>query len=93
MQQTDKKRDLYIKTLGKIIKNHRLKNKKSIYLISAESCVAKSSWREIELGLRADTSLSTFCKISEGLDIPPYKLLEELLCKLGKDFSFTDLNN
>lgn len=79
-------------TLGEIIKTHRKKNKKSIYLISAESMVAKSSWRELEIGARTDTSLSTFCKIAEGLGIPPHKLLEELINKLGKDFSFTDLD-
>ena len=36
------------------------------------------------------TNLSTFCKIAEGLDIPPDILLKELLTKLGKDFSFTE---
>ena len=80
----------YIKTLGNIIKNHRKDTKKSMYLISAESSVTKSSWREIELGMREDINLSTFCKIAEGLDIPPDKLLKELLTKLGKDFSFTE---
>lgn len=83
----------YVKNLGNIIKKHRKALKKSMYLISAESGIAKSSWREIELGERANISLPTFCKMAEGLDIPADKLLEELLQKLGKDFSFTDLNN
>jgi len=90
--QYSNKADLYTKTLGSVIRKHRLKNKKSMYLISAESSIAKSSWREIELGSR-DTSLSTFCKIAEGLGIPADELLRELLNDLGKNFSFTDLNN
>ena len=82
----------YMRIFGEIIKSHRKTNNKSMYLISAESSVAKSSWRDLELGNRNDINLSTFCKIAEGLDIPPHKLLKELTDKLGKDFSFTDLN-
>lgn len=82
----------YIKTFGKILKEHREKSNKSMYLISAESSIAKSSWRELENGTRKGINLLTFCKIAEGLDIPPYVLLKELCEKLGKDFSFTDLN-
>lgn len=80
-----------MKIFGEIIKSHRIKNKKSMYLISAESSIAKSSWRDLEMGLRQDINLSTFCKMAEGLDIPPHVLLKELCDKLGKDFSFTDL--
>ena len=83
----------YAKILGNIINKHRKAIKKSMYLIAAESGIAKSSWREIELGERANLNLITFCKIAEGLDIPADKLLAELYQKLGKDFSFTDLNN
>jgi len=93
MQENIKKINSYIKVLGKIIKEHRIQNKKSIYLISAESSIAKSSWREIELGVREDINFLTFCKIAEGLDMAPHELLKELSDKLGKDFSFTDLNN
>ena len=81
----------YIKILGEIIKFHREQSNKSIYLVSAESSIAKSSWRELELGLRKDINLSTFCKIAERLNVPPHKLLKELTDKLGKDFSFADI--
>lgn len=91
MQQEHNKKLSYMKIFGEIIKSHRIKNKKSMYLISAESSIAKSSWRDLEMGLRQDINLSTFCKMAEGLDIPPHVLLKELCDKLGKDFSFTDL--
>ena len=84
-------KNTYTKILGEIIKFHRKQTGKSIYLVSAESSIGKSSWRELELGLRKDINLSTFCKIAEGLNIPPHKLLKELNDKLGKDFSFTDI--
>ena len=61
--------------------------------MSAECSIAKSCWRELELGMREDIKLSTFCKIAEGLDIPPYLLLKKLTDKLDKDFSFSDLDN
>lgn len=79
--------------LAEIMKTHRKCSNKSIYLVSAESGIAKSNWREIEKCYREDMNLSTFCKIAEGLDIPAYELLKELMEKLGKDFSFTELNN
>lgn len=82
-----------MKILGEIMKRHRVTDKKSMYLISAESSISKSTWRELELGMRENMNLLTFCKIAEGLDIPPHELLKELTETLGKDFSFTDLNN
>lgn len=82
----------YMKILGEIIKFHRKKSGKSVYLISAESCIAKSSWRELELGKRGNINLDTFCKIAEGLEMSPTELMEEFLQKLGKNFSFIDLD-
>ena len=93
MQQKKKNNKSFIKIFGNIIGYYRKKHKKSIYLISAESSIAKSCWRELELGLKEDVKLSTFCKIAEGLDIPPHMLLKELTDKLGESFSFSDLDN
>ena len=93
MQEKLNSKKYFIKIFGKIIEQYRKSSDKSMYLISAESAIAKSSWREIELGKRNDLNLTTFCKIAEGLDIPADVLLRELLDKLGKDFSFTDLNS
>ena len=92
MQHKHNLNNEYMSALAEIIKSHRKKNKKTIYLAAAESAIAKSNWREIELGQRQNINLSTFCKIAEGLDISPWELLKELCEKLGKDFSFTDLD-
>lgn len=94
MQDNSKQiNNYFMSILGTIIETHRKKTDKTIYTISAEASVPRSTWRDIEFGIRNDVNLSNFCKIAEGLDISPDKLLKELLDKLGKDFSFTDLNN
>lgn len=83
----------FISKLGEIIKFHREEQGKSIYNISAEASVPRSTWRDVEFAVSKDINLTNFCKIAEGLDIPADVLLKELLDKLGKDFSFTDLNS
>ena len=92
MQEKQKVDSTYMKALSEVIAKRRRISNKSMYLASAESSIAKSSWREIELGFRSDINLSTFCKIAEGLNMEPWELLKELCEKLGKDFSFTDLD-
>ncbi len=79
-----------INTIGKIIKAKRIALNKTIYLISAESSMSKSTWREAELGLCNDINLTTLCKISEGLNIKPGDLINEVYNKLGKDFTLID---
>lgn len=85
-------KSIFILRLAEIVKSHRLNMKKSIYTISAESSVPRSTWRDLEFGLKKDINLSTFCKIAEGLEISPDELLKELLSKLDKNFSFIDIN-
>lgn len=92
-ERGNKNKKHFISILRKIIKQHRENLGKSIYLISAESSVPRSTWRDVKFGISSDINLTNFYKISEGLDIPPHKLMKELPDKLGKDFSFTDLNN
>ncbi len=91
MQQEKNSQNKFVNTLKEIISSRRNKIKKSIYLVSAECNISKSTWRELELGMRKDLTLTTFCKIAEGLDIAPHELLKELTDKLGKNFSFTDI--
>lgn len=86
MQQGEKNNIELMKSLGNIIKKHRLDKNKTIYKISAEAEMSKSTWREIELGLCNDVTLSSLYKISNGLEIPLEKLFEELNNLLGKDF-------
>lgn len=83
---------LLINTIGEIIKSHRKAKGKTIYKISAEVSMSKSTWREAEIGACKDINLSTLWKISEGLEIPPAKLLDEASKKLGKDFTLTGLD-
>ena len=92
MQHKSKNNIILIKTLGDIIKTHRKLTKKSIYKISAEIFMSKSTWREAELGVCKDINLTTLWKIAEGLDITPIQLLKEVQEKLGKDFSLVELD-
>ena len=76
--------------LGEIIKEHRVATGKSMYKISAESSILKSTWRRIENGTYKDVNLSSVWKIAEGLEIPPEELIKELREKLGSDFSLIE---
>ena len=80
-----------IKTTGEVISRHRKSRNKSIYKISAEASVSKAAWRETEIGACSDIKLTTLWKISEGLDIPLEKIIEEIHLELGSDFSLEDL--
>ncbi len=75
-----------IKALGEVIKSKREKLNKSMYLISAECSMSKSTWREAELGVCKDINLSTIWKIADGLEISPSELIKEVEKKLDKDF-------
>ena len=92
MQHKPKNNIILIKTLGDIIKARRELTKKSIYKISAEISMSKSTWREAELGICKDINLTTLWKIAEGLEITPIQLLKEVQDKLGKDFSLVELD-
>jgi len=81
-----------IKTLGSIIEKHRKEQGKTIYKISAESSMSKSTWREAELGVCKNMTITTLWKIAEGLEITPAMLMEELSNKLGKDFTLSDFD-
>ena len=81
-----------VKALGKIIKKHRLEQKKTIYKISAECSIHKDSWRLIENGAVNDVKISSIWRIAEGLGIDPIDLLQELKDILGKEFTISGLN-
>lgn len=90
MQHKSKNNIVLIKTLGDVIRARRELTKKSIYKISAEISMSKSTWREAELGVCKDINLTTFWKIAEGLDVTPAQLLQEVQDKLEKDFSLVE---
>lgn len=90
MQETSKNSDKLIRTIGQIVKQHRLLLGKSIYAISAECGLSKSTWREVEIADCSNITLTTLWKISDGLGIPINKLLEEVRISLGEDFTLID---
>ena len=83
------KLDKLITTIGHVVEKHRKKQDKTAYKISAESLLSKSSWREVELGMK-DFRISTLWKVAEGLDVSLGDLLNEVKKELGEDFSLTD---
>lgn len=84
------KLEIFIHTLGEIIKEHRISSGKSIYKISAESAIPKSTWRRIEQGCHKDICLTSLWKISDGLEMQPELLIKELREKLGNNFSLSE---
>lgn len=81
-----------IKEIGKVIKKHRLEQKKTMYRISAECSIHKDTWRLIENGLVKDIKLSSLWKIAEGLELDPTDIIDEVKNVLGKDFTISGLN-
>ena len=65
------------KTIAEIIKEYRLKEKKSISLISNEINLSKSIWSQVEKGVK-DIQISTLCRICEALEIPLSTLILEI---------------
>lgn len=89
MQESSKNNiDRLSMTAGRIIEKHRKLQRKTVYSISAESSMRKSTWRNVELG--ADARLSTLWKIAEGLDIDILEIIKEIKQELGSDFTLID---
>ena len=65
------------KTRAEIIKEYRLKEKKSISLISNEINLSKSIWSQVEKGVK-DIQISTLWRICEALEIPLSTLILEI---------------
>ena len=92
MQEISKNKTIIlINALGSLIKKHRKEQGKTIYSISAEVSMSKSTWREAEIGACKDIKFTTLWKIAEGLDIPLSKLIDELTQELGSNFSLSDI--
>ena len=65
------------KTIAEIIKEYRLKEKKSISLISNEINLSKSIWSQVEKGVK-HIQISTLWRICEALEIPLSTLILEI---------------
>lgn len=81
-----------IKVLGGIIKKHRIEQEKTMYKISAECSIHKSSWRLIEQGIVKDIKISTLWKMAEGLDVNPASIISEAKEILGDEFTISGIN-
>lgn len=68
---------IHQKTIAEIIKEYRLKEKKSISLISNEINLSKSIWSQVEKGVK-DIQISTIWRICEALEIPLSTLILEI---------------
>ena len=68
---------IHQKTIAEIIKEYRLKEKKSISLISNEINLSKSIWSQVEKGVK-DIQISTIWRICETLEIPLSTLILEI---------------
>lgn len=86
---TNCNKQLLQRILAEIVKELRLKQKKSISLSSAEIGITKSIWADLEKGIK-DPQLSTVWRIAEGLEIQPSQLIKLIEEKLGKNFTFLD---
>lgn len=90
MQANGEKANKLIAALGEVVKDFRQNSGKSIYKISAESTVSKSTWREVEVAACKDINFTTFWKIAEGLEITQEELILALKKKLGNEFTLID---
>lgn len=79
----------YKKELGLLIKDLRIKQNKSISLISDEIGMTKSMWADLEKGIK-DPQLSTLMRISEALNTKTSLILADLENKLGENFSLVE---
>ena len=77
------------KSIAKIVKTHRERQKKSVSRISAEIMLTKSIWSDLEKGIK-DPQISTLWRISEALNITLEDLISEIRNDLGKEFTLID---
>lgn len=89
MQEFLFKKNLFQKILAEKIKEIRLKQNKSISLISAEIGMTKSMWADMEKGIK-DPQISTLKRMSEGLNIKLSELIAACENELGNDFLLTE---
>ena len=78
-----------LQAVAKVVKNHRLQQKKSLSQISAEIMMTKSLWNDLEKGIK-DPQLSTLWRVSEALDIPLEQLIADIKNELGSNFTLVD---
>lgn len=83
------KKTIISQTIGKIVKEYRQKQHKSISLISDEIGMTKSMWADLEKGIK-DPQLSTVIRIAEALNVKSSEIIIKLENELGENFSLID---
>jgi len=89
-EHIDKCKREMIEALSKVVHSKRIATNKSMYAISAECGLSKSTWREAELSSCKNISFSTLWQIAEGLNMKPSELVALVEKELGSSFSFID---
>ena len=91
MQDVYKKNKQILQNIiAEIIKEKRLKQNKTISLISNEIGMTKSMWADLEKKIK-DPQLSTLWRISEGLNTPLSQIIKEIENKVDKKFSLIEI--
>lgn len=83
------KKTIISQTIGKIVKEYRQKQHKSISLISNEIGMTKSMWADLEKGIK-DPQLTTVIRIAEALNVKSSEIIIKLENELGENFSLID---
>lgn len=83
------KKTIISQTIGKIVKEYRQKQHKSISLISDEIGMTKSMWADLEKGIK-DPQLTTVIRVAEALNIKSSEIIIKLENELGENFSLID---
>lgn len=83
------KKTIISQTIGKIVKEYRQKQHKSISLISDEIGMTKSMWADLEKGIK-DPQLTTVIRIAEALNVKSSEIIIKLENELGETFSLID---
>ena len=83
------KKELLLKTIGEIIKEKRLEQKKGILLLSYEFDISNSSIIALEKGKR-DVQISTLWKISKALNMSFGEFIKQVEDLLPKGFKMID---
>ncbi len=85
--QTNKRKNLIMKTLGKTIK--KLRGEQSQFMLASENDISVSIISTAERGIK-DPQFTTLFKIAEALNIKPSELVKLVENQLPEDFTLID---
>ena len=85
--QTNKRKNLVMKTLGKTIK--KLRGEQSQFMLASENDISVSIISTVERGMK-DPQFTTLFKIAEALNIKPSELVKLVENQLPEDFTLID---